>query len=491
MLFNSIEFLLFFPVVCLLYAVIPKKMRYLWLLAASYFFYMCWNAKYALLIAASTLVTWLSGLVLARGQHRKLVATTSFLINLGILGVFKYADFFFANLNWLLGHAGLELVNKPFDFVLPVGISFYTFQALGYTVDVYRGEIPPEKNLLRYALFVSFFPQLVAGPIERSKNLLSQIQTMERKALWDYERILGGCVVMLWGLFQKMVIADRLAVLVNSVWDTYYFYGTVELAAAAIGFSFQIYCDFASYSTIAIGAAKVMGFELMENFNTPYFSRSIQEFWRRWHISLSQWFKDYLYIPLGGSRCGKLRKYRNLMIVFLVSGLWHGANWTFVIWGGIHGLFQIIGAETKGLKDRLNALLHTRTDSFSYRFGQMVITFALTTFAWIFFRAPSLSEAVEYIRLMVTKPNWWVISQGGLYQLGLGHGEMFILTASLLVMYLFSRLRYGRGQGVDAFILRQCAWFQCGFVVLLFCCIFLFGIYGPGYDASQFIYNQF
>lgn len=491
MLFNSIEFLLFFPVVCLLYAVIPKKMRYLWLLAASYFFYMCWNAKYALLIAASTLVTWLSGLVLARGQHRKLVVATSFLINLGILGVFKYADFFFANLNWLLGHAGLELVNKPFDFVLPVGISFYTFQALGYTVDVYRGEIPPEKNLLRYALFVSFFPQLVAGPIERSKNLLSQIQTMERKALWDYERILGGCVVMLWGLFQKMVIADRLAVLVNSVWDTYYFYGTVELAAAAIGFSFQIYCDFASYSTIAIGAAKVMGFELMENFNTPYFSRSIQEFWRRWHISLSQWFKDYLYIPLGGSRCGKLRKYRNLMIVFLVSGLWHGANWTFVIWGGIHGLFQIIGAETKGLKDRLNALLHTRTDSFSYRFGQMVITFALTTFAWIFFRAPSLSEAVEYIRLMVTKPNWWVISQGGLYQLGLSHGEMFILTASLLLMFLFSRLRYGKGLGVDAFILRQCVWFQCGFVVLLFCCIFLFGIYGPGYDASQFIYFQF
>ena len=293
---------------------------------------MSWNAAYALLMACSTIVTWFSGYLLGKRQDtedsgipvRKLIVAVSFVVNLGILGFFKYFDFALGNINAVLGRLGWESLEKPFAIVLPVGISFYTFQALSYTVDVYRNDLKPEANLLKYALFVSFFPQLVAGPIERSKNLLAQIQRMDQarfRQLFDYGRIAGGLQLMLWGYFQKMVIADRIAVLVNTVFDAWYFYGSVELALAAAAFSIQIYCDFASYSTIAIGAAKVLGFTLMENFDTPYFACSIRDFWRRWHISLSTWLKDYLYIPLGGNRCGRLRSQINLMITFLVSGL--------------------------------------------------------------------------------------------------------------------------------------------------------------------------
>lgn len=265
---------------------------------------------------------------------KKSVVAGSFLINLGILFFFKYFDFILDNLNNVLKGFNIEVLNKPFDIILPVGISFYTFQALSYTMDVYREEIKAEKNILKYALFVSFFPQLVAGPIERSKNLLMQINTVPLKKLLNYERIMSGLSTMLYGYFLKMVIADRIAVIVNTVYDQYYMFGSVELVFASICFAIQIYCDFSSYSMIAVGAAKVMGFDLMENFNTPYFASSIKDFWRRWHISLSTWFRDYLYIPLGGNRCSTVRKYFNLILTFLISGLWHGAQWHYILWGG-------------------------------------------------------------------------------------------------------------------------------------------------------------
>lgn len=427
-------------------------------------------------------------------RGRRWIVAGSFIINLSILVFFKYFDFALDNVNAVLNQFGVGVIEKPFDFVLPVGISFYTFQALSYTVDVYRGDLAPEKNILKYALFVSFFPQLVAGPIERSKNLLiqvNQIDQVDRKKLLDYDRITGGLIIMLWGFFQKMVIADRIAVLVDTVFDAWYFYGTVELLLAAAAFSIQIYCDFASYSTIAIGAAKVMGFELMENFNTPYFARSIQDFWRRWHISLSTWFKDYLYIPLGGNRCGRLRRHINIMITFLVSGLWHGASWHFVIWGGIHGLYQVIGAQTRRFRDGLYAKFHTKTDSFSYRFGQVVITCILTTFAWIFFRAESLSQAFDYIKRIFTKQNWWALSDLTIYELGLDITEMNILLISLVIMFCVSLIRYKEKITLDVFLKKQCLWFQWLVAAVLFFFIFLFGIYGPGYDASQFIYFQF
>lgn len=501
MLFHSFRFLIFFPAVALVYFVVPKEIRYLWLLIASYYFYMSWNARYAALIAFSTLVTWVSGLLLgacrkkgAGSAAQKWVVAISFFVNLSILGFFKYFDFALGNVNFVLGKMGLGPIERPFDIVLPVGISFYTFQALSYTMDVYREEVEPERNILKYALFVSFFPQLVAGPIERSKNLLIQISQMGqtgRKELFDYDRIASGLRIMLWGYFQKMVVADRIAILVNTVYDSWYFYGTVELLLAAAAFSIQIYCDFASYSTIAIGAARVMGFELMENFDTPYFSRSIQEFWRRWHISLSTWFKDYLYIPLGGSRCGRLRRHVNILVTFLVSGLWHGASWHYVVWGGIHGMFQVVGAETRGLRDRLYAKADTKRASFSFRFGQTVLTFLLTTFAWIFFRAETLSQACSYIKRIFTKPDWWALSDGTIYRLGLKRMELNILLASLWILFAASIVKYKRHETLDAFLAKQCTWFRWLVVAGLFAFIYLFGIYGPGFDASQFIYFQF
>ena len=304
MIFNSIDFLVFFPVVTLIYAIIPKRARCIWLLIASYYFYMCWNAKYALLIAFSTVVTYTAGLLIGRFKDtraKRWVIAGGFVTNLGILFFFKYFDFALNNLNMLLAHFSVQNIQNPFDILLPVGISFYTFQALGYLMDVYRGECEAEKNLLRYALFVSFFPQLVAGPIERSNNLFRQIREMERRTLFSVEAVSQGFTMMLWGLFMKMVIADRVAIFVDTAFSHTFALGTVEAVLGAVGFAIQIYCDFGGYSAIAIGAAKVMGFDLMENFNTPYFSVSIKDFWRRWHISLSSWFRDYLYIPLGAA----------------------------------------------------------------------------------------------------------------------------------------------------------------------------------------------
>lgn len=494
MLFNSYEFLIFFPIVVLLYFIIPRKTRYIWLLISSYYFYMCWNPKYALLIAFSTFITYLSGRLLDRykeTKHKKWVVAGSFVINLAILVVFKYSDFLLQNINAILAKTGVSLIERPFDIILPVGISFYTFQALSYTMDVYRGEIKAEKNLLKYALFVSFFPQLVAGPIERSKRLLVQIEGLAEKKLWNYKRITEGLMLMLWGFFLKLMIADRIAILVDEVFDSYYKYGTIVLAVAAGAFAIQIYCDFSSYSTIAIGAAKVMDFELMENFNTPYFARSIQDFWRRWHISLSTWFRDYLYIPLGGSRCGKVRKYFNLMVTFLVSGLWHGANWTYVLWGGLHGLYQIIGDLTKPVKEKINQICKTKTESFGYKIGQVVITFVLVTFAWIFFRADSVTNAFSYIKRMFTKFDPWTFFDQSIYTLGLDRVEMNILLASLIALLMVSILQYIKSQRFELFLSEQCIWFRWLVIFALLAAIAIYGKYGPNVDAQAFIYFQF
>lgn len=342
MLFNSSEFLMFFPVVVLVYCIIPDRIKYIWLLIASYYFYMCWNIKYVLLILMSTVVTYISGLLLEKIKYahfepskktklKKWIIAGGFSINLGILFYFKYINFSLNTLSGIFAKIHIELNVPKFDIILPVGISFYIFQALSYIMDVYRDEIYAEKNFLRYALFVSFFPQLVAGPIERSGNLLKQLASLKKIC---FENVREGLLLMLWGYFLKIVLADRIAIFVDTVYGDLLTYPGTYLVVATMLFAVQIYCDFAGYSTIAMGAAKVLGITLMENFNAPYLSTSIAEFWRRWHISLTSWFHDYLYIPLGGNRKGKLRKYINKMIVFLVSGLWHGASLAYVAWGG-------------------------------------------------------------------------------------------------------------------------------------------------------------
>ena len=502
MLFNSMSFLIFFPAVLAVYFLLPASLwqggaRRYWLLVASYYFYMSWNPRYALLMAFSTLVTYVSGLALvalgpdAPAGRRKLVVAASFIINIGILIGFKYFDFLLDNVNAALGIFGIQAVEKPFDVILPVGISFYTFQALSYTVDVYRGDVQAERNVFNYALFVSFFPQLVAGPIERSGNLLKQLNTVPQTVKLEYRRITNGLTIMLWGLFLKMVIADRLAVMVDRIFGEYYLYQSTALIAAAVGFAFQIYCDFASYSTIAIGAAQVMGFTLMENFNTPYFAVSIKDFWRRWHISLSTWFRDYLYIPLGGNRCPKLRQKFNLMVTFLVSGLWHGASWNYVAWGFIHGFYQLVGAWTRPFKESFNRRFAVKTESFSYRLGQILVTFILTDIAWVFFRAETLGDAVRYLRRIVTQVDWWSFMDGSWYIWGMDRGDTAVLLFGLFCLFLTDLVRYRLKLRLDGFLEEQCLWFRWTVLLTLLFATLIFGVYGIDVTQIQFLYFQF
>ena len=342
MLFNSFTFIVFFIAVSALYFVLPHKIRWILLLAASCIFYMAWNPKLIILILITIFINYTAALYIYKykKQKGKKILILTLFIDFGLLFIFKYLGFMNDTLLALFGD---NWPIKTLNIILPMGISFYTFQAASYTIDVYRGTIKPERHFGIFALFVMFFPQLVAGPIERSENLLPQFY---EKHKFDFERIISGLRIMMWGFFKKIVIADRAATAVNAIYNSAQSYSGLYLVIATVLFAFQIYCDFSGYSDIAKGCARVLGFRLMDNFKNPYLSGSIKEFWRRWHISLSTWFMDYIYIPLGGNRAGKLKKYRNLIVTFLISGLWHGANWTFVLWGGIHGIYQVVGQMT-------------------------------------------------------------------------------------------------------------------------------------------------
>ena len=490
MSFNSIHFLCFFPIVVLIYFLIPQKIKYIWLLVASYYFYMSWNPEYAILIAISTLITYLSGIFIEKTQkvsQKRLWVALSFISNLAILFYFKYFDFFLENLNRVVSKFGVHTISKPFDVLLPVGISFYTFQALSYTMDVYRKEIKAEKNILKYALFVSFFPQLVAGPIERSKNLISQIS---QPHYFEIERVKNGLALMLWGFFMKLVLADRLAVIVDSIFDNYQSYGGFYIVLAIMFFGFQIYCDFGSYSNIAIGAAQVMGFNLMKNFEQPYLATSVTDFWRRWHVSLTSWFRDYMYIPLGGNRKGKLRKYINILLVFAVSGLWHGASWNFVFWGMLNGFYQVIGDLCKPIKAKINTLLRVDKTSFSCRVRETVITFILVDFAWTFFRAPSLGVALHMIKSAFAEFNPWIFFDGRIYKLGVDEKDFRVLILGLIVLLIADILNEKKIE-FRTFLSKQEIWFRWLFYIVAILVILLLGVYGPAYQTSDFIYFQF
>ena len=498
MLFNSLDFLLFFPVVVLIYFIIPKKVKHLWLLVSSYYFYMCWNAKYVLLLFASTVITYISGLLIERircsgygvGRRealKKCIVAGSFASNLGILFYFKYMNFALDSLARVLAGFHVQLDVPAFDIVLPVGISFYTFQALSYTMDVYRGETYAEKNFFRYALFVSFFPQLVAGPIERSKNLLRELAVPKR---FDFEKAREGFLLMLWGFFLKIVVADRIAVFVDTIYGNHAAWPGCYLILATILFAFQIYCDFSGYSTIALGAAKILGISLMENFDAPYLSLTVADFWRRWHMSLTSWFKDYLYIPLGGSRKGRLRKYFNKMLVFLVSGLWHGAQFSFIVWGGLNGLYQVLGEITEPVRDRLVSALRLNRRSLGHRLARMAGTFVLIDFSWIFFRAAHFTEALSIIKSMITVSNPWILFDGSLYECGLDAKNFRLLTISILIL-LFADYCKRKKIAIRKIIMDQDYWFRWLFIALAINFILLFGKWGPSFDQSNFIYFQF
>ena len=498
MLFNSIDFLIFLPIVLAIYYIIPMKYKHIWLLISSYYFYMCWNAKYVLLIFVSTVITYLSGILIDKvektwpdvndiGKYKKLILALSFVSNLGILFYFKYINFTLDIVTRILSKVNISMNVPVFDVILPVGISFYTFQALSYSVDVYRGEVAPEHDFFRYALFVSFFPQLVAGPIERSKNLLTQLREPRK---FDFGYAFDGILLMLWGFFLKIVLADRIAIFVDTVYGDCEHYQGIYLIVATVLFAVQIYCDFSGYSSIAMGTAKLLGIELMDNFNAPYLSTSVADFWRRWHISLTSWFKDYLYIPLGGSKKGILRKYLNKMIVFMLSGLWHGAQLTFVVWGAINGLYQVIGEVLMPIREKVSDALGVNRDSEGFCVLRAIVTFTMIDFSWIFFRADSLGRAVYIIKSIFNAENIWTLFDGSLYNCGLDEKNFRFMLIAVIVLLVADFLKR-KGIMVREIILRQDGYIKCLVVSLSILLIMVFGKYGPAYDAVNFIYFQF
>ena len=469
MLFNSISFLFFFPIVCIVYFMIPAnqlRLRNVMLLLASYYFYMNWEPTYALLLLTSTLITYLAALGIEyfrTVRYRKLCLVSSLVLNLSILFLFKYYNFLAQNVEALLCRGGLVIDIPEFQLLLPVGISFYTFQALGYSIDVYRGTTKAEHNFATYALFVSFFPQLVAGPIERSNNLLPQFK---HKHTFDYNEAMIGLRMMVWGYFLKLVLADRCGIYVDSIFNNIDKHNGGSFLLASLLFPFQIYGDFAGYSLIAIGAARIMGFRLMENFRRPYFACSIGEFWHRWHISLSTWFKDYVYIPLGGNRVPRLRQYFNLLVTFVVSGIWHGANWTFLCWGTLHGVllciekaFGIGRQEYTGLR----------------RVWHWAMTFTLVCLAWILFRANTLQDAVIVISGIFTK-------------LGMPHADTKTFMALFLGFIILVAKETSDEYKWKVRVSDSIHWIlEHVYVAIMIALIILFGILG----GDQFIYFQF
>src|SRR5690242_189872 len=392
MLFDSFQFLFFFLAVTTLYFVLPFRVRWFLLLISSCYFYMAFVPIYILILIFTIIIDYFAGIFIegASGAKRKFFLICSLVANIGVLSFFKYYNFLSQNLNFLFHSFGLTTSVPYLQILLPIGLSFHTFQAMSYTIEVYRGHEAAEKNFGIYSLYVMFYPQLVAGPIERPQNLLHQFRT---KYPFDYDRIADGLKMILWGFFKKIVIADRLAIYVNATYNHPQEHTGLTLTLATFFFAFQIYCDFSGYSDIAIGSAKVMGFKLMTNFNRPYFAKNISEFWKRWHISLSTWFRDYLYIPLGGNRVARPRLYANLLVTFLVSGLWHGARWTFVVWGALHGAYLIVSLATGPVRARARASLGLARHPALLAAWQTSVVFTLVTLGWVFFRATSLGDA--------------------------------------------------------------------------------------------------
>ena len=495
MLFNSIDFLIFYPIALLFYFALPQKIKWVWLLVCSTYFYMNWNAKYIILIWFSIVVTYLGSLLITKIKKNKkndrkknkkqalTVLTVVILINLAVFFVFKYYNFFLSSMSGI----GLDLHLPVLRYALPVGISFYTFQSLGYIIDVFRGTVKAERNLFKYGLFVSFFPQLVAGPIERTSTLLPPL-TQDHKL--NYNDMRAGLTLMAWGFFQKLVIADRLAIAVNNIYKESNDVSGVYLFVASIMFTVQVYCDFASYSNIAIGASQVMGIKLMKNFNSPYLSKSIPEFWNKWHISLSSWFKDYIFYPyVIKCKNKKIGAYLGLVLVFVISGFWHGAAWTFVIWGILHASYQVIGKLTKSSRIKLYHSLKINTDSKIFGFGQIFTTFMLVNFSNIFFRADSLDQVKTIVASIFTDFNIETLFDFSLLKYGLNSSEIFVLLIAIAIL-IFVDI-FSQKMDIREKLTTYPIYIRWTVYIFLIMSVVIFGVYGPSYDSTPFIYFQF
>lgn len=496
MAFNSLSFLIFFPIVVFLYFICPPKVQWPFLLIASYIFYLYADPRLILFLLTTTVSSFLAGRVLgylnkkdtaqSKAYKKKIVLILALVLNLGILFLLKYYNFCALLGNEVLANFHLSMQIPELSLVLPIGISFYTFQTMGYCIDIYRDKYSPEKNIAKYALFVAFFPQISQGPIGRYPALAPQLYTHHR---FEYVRVKFGLQKMLWGFFKKVVVADRLAIIANEVFNNYAQYEGFEIAVGVFFYSIQLYADFSGCMDIATGAAEVMGIRLAPNFERPYFSKSIQEFWRRWHITLGSWLRDYVYIPLGGNRKGKLRKHINVVVVFLISGIWHGAGLNYLVWGLLHGGYQVAGALLMPVRNRLVSIFHVDRSSFSHRVYKTAITFGLVSFAWIFFRAPGLRTALQMIRSMFTVWNPWVLFDGSLYQLGLGLREFWFAVVCIGILLVVSLLQ--RRGSVRERLNRQGLPMRWGLIIGLVLTILICGVYGGGYEAVPFLYFQY
>ena len=492
MVFNSFRFLLFFPVVLALYYAVPQRVKNVWLLLASWFFYACCGARYLWVLLAATVITYAAALAMSpKGagkpvRARRGVFLAALLAMLGMLAVFKYAQFAVTNVNIVLRRIGIGELTLP-GIALPVGISFFTFQAVGYLIDVYRGKYPAERNFVNYALFVSFFPQLLSGPIGRGGALLPQYRAARR---FELDNVTGGALRFLWGMFLKVVISDRAAILVNTVFDNYRQHSGAAIVLATLMYALQIYTDFGGYSLMAAGCGQMLGIALPVNFERPYFAVSVKDFWRRWHISLSAWLRDYVYIPLGGSRRGALRKQVNVLVTFLVSGIWHGANWSFVAWGLLHGLYQAAGDLLRPVRERIIRALRIDTGTAVWRALRIVTTFALVCVGWLLFRANGLAAGLRMLLCAARDFNPFALSGGAIYALGLDAANFSLLavcTALLLTVDVLAE----RGVDLRAWYVRQNWLFKVGGAALAILAILLFGVWGNAYDAANFIYFKF
>lgn len=479
MLFNSFQFLYFFIVVTTLYFVLAHKYRAWLLLAASCYFYMVFVPIYILILGFTIVIDYFAGILIenAQGHKRKLYLLASIIANVGVLCVFKYYNFFIGNINGALHHLnpGSSFAFPFLAILLPIGLSFHTFQAMSYTIEVYRANQKAERNFGIYALYVMFYPQLVAGPIERPQNMLWQFKTEHH---FDYSKTVSGLRLIVWGIFKKMVIADRLAIYVNDVYNHVHNYAGVSLIIATIFFSIQIFCDFSGYSDIAIGCARIMGFTLMKNFDIPYYSKNISEFWRRWHISLSTWFRDYLYFPLGGNRVSDARVYMNLMIVFMVSGLWHGANWTFVIWGALHGFYLVIWKLTQGIRKTTSTAIGLDKAPVLSGLLSGGLTFIATAFAWIFFRANTFKDAMYVVTHMLH-------SNG---KVGIGSMTKLNFYLAIFSIAIMEMVHYQQAKGNHLTLLaKQPTLVRWGIYSFFIMVIIFLGNFGD----EKFIYFQF
>ena len=486
MTFNSWEFLLFYPIVALLYFVLPKKLKWPMLLVASYYFYMCYQAELVFLIFGTTLISWVASNIIDRNRNKKILKkiclTVTLVVCLGVLFFYKYFNFLSGSVTGIIAFFGGTPSPVVLNLVLPVGVSFYTFQTLSYVIDVYRGDIETERNFFFYALFVSFFPQLVAGPIERPGNLVPQLKESHKP---NRENAIKGSKHMMVGFFKKICVADIISVYVNSIYNNVEEATAIGVIIATALFAVQIYCDFSGYTDIAIGCARIMGIRLMKNFDHPYTATTIKEFWARWHISLSSWFKDYLYIPLGGSRCSKPRHLTNLFIVFLVSGLWHGAAWTYVIWGAIHGIYQIIGNLTAKPRNRLVAKTGFSPDHPAVIWVRRVIVFVLVDFAWLFFRANTTGESFALVKTLFT--GWSVGLSATLEHMGLGIVEILLCVLSIATLTMIDRMLKYEDSADGSYILTR----NGSFIYYVWMIMLAWAILLSKDMSSTFIYFQF